>query len=187
MHTEDTARGFVGVMGRQHCIGQIYNLTQTGFTTWAEYHRTAMRVLGQEVEMVGLPLAQLMEIAPQRFSLCYEIFGQHTYASNEKLRRDVPEWQPRISLEEGMRRVFREMEEAGRIPDSSLEVWEDEIIVAAKRGYARSAPVLIRIRSANLTRHNKTAAPANAGAALLFRDMANAPGKSSRGVLFVSI
>ena len=136
MHTEDTARGFVGVMGRQHCIGQIYNLTQTGFTTWAEYHRTAMRVLGQEVEMVGLPLAQLMEIAPQRFSLCYEIFGQHTYASNEKLRRDVPEWQPRISLEEGMRRVFREMEEAGRIPDSSLEVWEDEIIVAAKRGYA---------------------------------------------------
>lgn len=86
--------------------------------------------------MVGLPLAQLMEIDPQRFSLCYEIFGQHTYASNEKLRRDVPEWQPRISLEEGMRRVFREMEEAGRIPDSSLEVWEDEIIAAAKHGYA---------------------------------------------------
>ena len=136
MHTEDTARGFVGVMGRQHCIGQIYNLTQTGFTTWAEYHRTAMRVLGRQVEMVGLPLAQLMEIDPQRFSLCYEIFGQHTYASNEKLRRDVPEWQPQITLEEGMRRVFGEMEQAGRIPDSSLETWEDEIIAAAKRGYA---------------------------------------------------
>ena len=51
MHTEDTARGFVGVLGRQHCIGQIYNLSQTGFTTWAEYHRTAMEVLGREVEI----------------------------------------------------------------------------------------------------------------------------------------
>lgn len=135
MHTEDTARGFVGVLGRQHCIGQIYNLTQTGFTTWAEYHRTAMEVLGQEVELVGLPLAQLMEIDPERFGLCYEIFGQHTYAANDKLRRDVPEWQPRISLRDGMRRVFQAMEERGTIPNSDTETWEDEIIDAVKRGY----------------------------------------------------
>ena len=135
MHTEDTARGFVGVLGRQHCIGQIYNLTQTGFTTWAEYHRTAMEVLGREVELVGLPLAQLMEIDPKRFGLCYEIFGQHTYAANDKLRRDVPEWQPRISLREGMHRVFRAMEEQGAIPNSDTETWEDEIIDAVKRGY----------------------------------------------------
>ena len=35
-----------------------------------------------------------------------------------------------------MSRVFREMEEAGRIPDSNLETWEDEIISAVKRGYS---------------------------------------------------
>ena len=49
-----------------------------------------MKVLGREVEMVGLPLAQMMELDAKRFVLAYEIFGQHTYVSNEKLLHDVP-------------------------------------------------------------------------------------------------
>lgn len=136
MHTEDTARGFVGVMGKPHCIGQIYNVVQSGYTTWAEYHQTALKVLNSTSELVSISLTDLMAIDPKRFSLCYEIFGQHTYISNEKLRRDVPEWEPRITLEEGMSRVFRAMEESKRIPDSDSETWEDEIINAIKKGRA---------------------------------------------------
>ena len=133
MHTRDTARGFVGVLGKQHCIGQVYNVVQTGYTTWAEYHRTAMKVLGREVEMVGLPLAQMMELDAKRFVLAYEIFGQHTYVSNEKLLHDVPEWRPEISLEEGLRLTFEGMERRGTIPDSSKVTWEDEIIAHIAR------------------------------------------------------
>lgn len=132
MHTEDTARGFVGVMGKPQCVGQIYNVAQTGFTTWEEYHKTALKVLGSDSELVGVPLSTLMEIDPERFGLCYEIFGRHTYVSNEKLRRDVPEWSPSITLKDGMARVFRAMEEENRIPDSEKEAWEDEIISALK-------------------------------------------------------
>lgn len=133
MHTSDTAAGFVGVMGKQHCIGQVYNIVPKGCITWAEYHRTAMKVLGREVEMVGLPLAQLMEIDPERFMLCWEIFGQHTYISGEKLRRDVPEWEPKIGLEEGLAMVFEEMEQKGTIPNSDELTWEDDIIAAVNQ------------------------------------------------------
>lgn len=131
MHATDTARAFVAVLGKDQCIGQVYNAVQDGFTTWADYHRLAMKVLGKEVEMVGLPLRWLMEIDPQRFALCNEIFGQHTYVSNEKLKRDVPEWKPEISLEAGLTEVFAAMEEMGTIPDSDKETWEDRIIDAA--------------------------------------------------------
>ncbi|WP_367925589.1 NAD-dependent epimerase/dehydratase family protein [uncultured Ruthenibacterium sp.] len=133
MHTKDTARAFVSVLGKKHCLGQVYNVVQTGYTTWAEYHRTAMKVLGREVEMVGLPLRQMMELDPKRFILAYEIFGQHTYVSNEKLLRDAPEWKPEISLEEGLRMTFEGMERRGTIPDSTKVTWEDEIIEYIQR------------------------------------------------------
>ncbi len=130
MHSTDTARAFTLVLGRTQCIGQVYNAVQDGFTTWAEYYRLAMKVLGREVELVSLPLDWLMQIDPERFGFCYEIGGQHTYISNEKLKRDVPEWRPRISLEEGLTRVFAEMEAQETIPDSGQETWEDRIIEA---------------------------------------------------------
>lgn len=135
MHAEDTARGFTGVLGKKHCHGQVYNVLQDGYITWADYHKTAMKLLGNEVELVGLPLPQLMAIDPQRFGPCYEIFGQHSYFSNGKLRRDVPEWSPQISLEEGMGRVFREMDAAGAIPDCSQETWEDDLLEKVKQAY----------------------------------------------------
>ena len=50
------------------------------------------------------------------------------YYSSEKLFRDVPEFQPQISLEQGMTQVFEVMEREGRIPDADALKWEDEII-----------------------------------------------------------
>ena len=47
--------------------------------------------------------------------------------------RDVPEYHPKISLEEGMTRVFEVMEREGRIPNSDELRWEDEIINKQKK------------------------------------------------------
>jgi nucleoside-diphosphate-sugar epimerase len=133
LHVDDAAPAFAGVLGRPQCIGQIYNLVRRGYTTWADYHRTAMRVLGREVELVGVPFADLAALAIPEFDICAEIFAHHVYYSAEKLFRDVPEFQPRISLAEGMRQVIAAMDRDGRIPDSSAIEWEDRVIAAQRR------------------------------------------------------
>jgi len=135
LHAEDAARGFIGVMGKSKSIGQTYNVTQTGSTTWLEYYHTAMKILGRKVELIGVPVADLMKIDAQRFALCNEIFSHHSYLSTQKLRCVVPEWRPRISLEKGLERVFAYMKRNHTIPNSDLVTWEDEIIsaVQAKR------------------------------------------------------
>ena len=130
MHVDDAAKGFVGVIGKQNCTGQIYNLVNRGFTTWEEHHRTAMKVLGKEVELVGVPLKTLTAIDSSRFSICKGIFAHNCYYSSDKIFRDVPEFAPTISLEEGMKQVFECMDAKGTIPDSDTEVWEDKIIDA---------------------------------------------------------
>jgi len=132
LHVDDAAKAFVGVLGKSCAIGQTYNMVKRGFITWADYHRTAMKVIGREVELIGVPLTVLREMNIPDFDICEEIFAHHVYYSAEKLFRDVPEFQPSISLEEGMTEVLQVMEVEGRIPDSDLLSWEDEIIERVK-------------------------------------------------------
>jgi nucleoside-diphosphate-sugar epimerase len=133
LHVDDAAPAFAGVLGREHCIGRTYNMVRRGFITWADYHRTAMKVIGREVQLVGIPLADLATMEIPEFGLCRDIFAHHAYYSSERLMRDVPEFAPKVSLEEGMRRVIEAMDREGRIPDSDKIEWEDRAIAAQMR------------------------------------------------------
>jgi hypothetical protein len=92
-----------------------------------------MKVLGREVDLVGIPLADLRRMDIPDFGITEEIFAHHVYYSSEKLFRDVPEFQPRVSLEQGMQQVFESMQRDGRIPNSDDIKWEDRIIAAWQR------------------------------------------------------
>lgn len=133
LHVDDAAPAFAGVLGRSKCIGQTYNMVPRGFTTWEQYHQAAMRVIGREVELVGVPLADLMTLNIPNSGICEEIFAHNVIYSAEKLFRDVPEFNPRISVEAGIRDVLAAMDADGRVPDSDTLTWEDRII-AAQRG-----------------------------------------------------
>ncbi len=125
LHVDDAALGFAGVLGKSQCIGQTYNLMRTEDISWADYHRLAMQVLGREVQLVSVPLAAL---TGDRFDICKTIFAYDCIYRPAKLQRDVPEFRPVISLEEGMRQVIQVMDQENRIPDSDCETWEDAII-----------------------------------------------------------
>jgi nucleoside-diphosphate-sugar epimerase len=137
MHVDDAARGFAHIIGRALCMGQIYHLVDNGCMTWAAYHLTAMRVLGRQVELGGVPFPELMALHVPNGEIGREVFAHHAYYSAEQLFRDVPEFRPVVALEAGMQQVIAAMDRAGRIPNSDLEDWEDRIL-AAQRQVRRS-------------------------------------------------
>ena len=128
LYVDDAALGFAGALGKERCIGQTYNLVNHGFTCWADYHRTAMRVIGREVELIGVPLADLVAADVPNVGICKEIFAHNTCYSCDKIMRDIPEFRPQVTLEEAMRRVLDAMDRDGRVPDSDAETWEDRLI-----------------------------------------------------------
>lgn len=130
LHVDDAALAFVGVLDKPGCLGQTYNVVRRDFITWAGYHRLAMDVLGREVDLVGVPFADLRRSAIPGFGICEEIFAHHIYYSPEKIMRDVPEFRPRVSLAKGMAEVIAAMDADGRIPDAATNTWEDAIIAA---------------------------------------------------------
>ncbi|MEZ5276075.1 MAG: NAD-dependent epimerase/dehydratase family protein [Opitutaceae bacterium] len=133
LHVDDAAPAFVHVLGRDHCVGQTYHMMKREFGTWEEYHRTAMKVIGREVEMVGVPLAGLKAAGVPGVGICDEIFSHNTIYSPERLMRDVPEFRPGISLEDLMADILLAMEREQRVPDSDAADWEDRLI-ATQRG-----------------------------------------------------
>jgi nucleoside-diphosphate-sugar epimerase len=138
LHVDDAALCFAGVLGKKHCIGEIYNMVDRGFTTWYEYHQAVMRVLGREVEMVSVSMADLETFLSEKdFDLCKNIFAYSTYYSAEKLFKDVPEFRPKMTLEDGLRQTIEVLKAENRIPDSDKETWEDEIIAAQRRVRAK--------------------------------------------------
>ena len=128
LHVDDAALCFAHMLGRTKCIGQTYNMVKNGFTTWKKQHETVMKVLGQTVEMIGVSCMDLERLGVPDFEICRDIFAHNCYYGAEKLFRDVPEFAPQISLEEGARRVFESMREQERIPRSEPGGWEDRVI-----------------------------------------------------------
>ncbi len=132
LHVDDIAKAFVGVIGKEHTLGQVYNAVNRGYIPWADYHRLAGKILGRETELVGVPFETLKRLNVPDFGICEEIFAHHVYYSSEKLFRDVPEFRPQVTLEQGMTQVFEVMEREGRIPNSDEIKWEDDMIARQK-------------------------------------------------------
>ncbi len=133
LYVDDAAPAFVFALGRSRCIGQTYNMMKREFASWEDYHRAAMRVIGRDVELVGVPLASLLAAKVPNVGICESIFSYNCLYSPDRLMRDVPEFRPRISLEEGLGRVLEAMDREGRVPDSDKEDWEDRLIAAQRK------------------------------------------------------
>ena len=133
LYVDDAAPAFVFALGRDRCVGQTYNMMKKEFGCWADYHRTAMKVIGREVELVGVPLATLLAARVPNVGICETIFSHNTVYSPDKLMRDVPEFRPRVPLEDGLARVLEAMERDKRVPDSDKEDWEDRLIAAQRK------------------------------------------------------
>ena len=132
LHVDDAAAAFVFALGRDRCVGQTYNMMKREFGSWADYHRSAMRVIGREVELVGVPLATLLAAKVPNVGICETIFSHNTIYSPDKLMRDVPEFRPGISLEDGLAGVFGTLMRENRLQDSDGQDWEDRLIAAQK-------------------------------------------------------
>ncbi len=133
LHVRDAAPGFVGVIGKARCVGQIYNLVDSTFTYWDVFHRTALEVIGQQVDLVGVPLDDMLALGVPNIGTCKEVYVHNNYFSSEKIMRDVPEFRPQMTLKQAMEDIIPAMDAAGRIDNSDDFTWEDQLIAAQRR------------------------------------------------------
>ena len=134
LHVDDAAKGFVGALGRPHCIGEIYNLVQEGFTDWKTYYQTGLHVLDCEAELVCAPLDLLESLGYGDKGPGCEIFAYPTIYDCRKIFRDIPEFRPTVELEDGMRAVIAYNDAHGLIPNCDDYPMDDRLIAYLRSG-----------------------------------------------------
>lgn len=134
LFADDAAAAFTGALNHPCTIGQAYNLGGMKPYDWGTYHRTMMKVLGREVEMVEVPL-QVMEACPEFevSEMITESYVFNAFYSGEKIARDIPEFSAQTDLETGLRKAVEYLDAHNLVPDSDTLTWEDELIKAQKQ------------------------------------------------------
>jgi len=129
-HIDDVARGFVGAALNPVAYGKTYNLTGEEWMTWNMYHAGVARALeAPKPTLVHIPTDLLALVAPKKFGISIDIFQWPSVFDNSAAIADLG-FQYTISWEEGVRRTVKWLDTRGRIDNSDLDTFEDELIAA---------------------------------------------------------
>lgn len=137
-HSSDAGRAFAAAVDRTSCKGQDYIVTGDRWITWQEYHERINAVLGSRSEIVHVPADTILAgpLAPKARQLAAGSYRNGCF-SIAKLRRDIPEFAPTISIEEGLPELIAWLDSHGKIGNSDEDTTEDRLI-AAQRGLAHA-------------------------------------------------
>ena len=127
LHVDDAALAFAHCLGRESCFGKAYNVVGDETFSWADYHRRVAGALGLQAELVPLPVEDLVAAGGAAVGIL-GITAFDGWFTNDALRRDVPEFEQRIGLEEGIRRSVEYGEPRGLLTSAEELTWEDDLI-----------------------------------------------------------
>ena len=133
-HSEDFARGFLGLLGNREATGQAFHITSDEVLTWGQIYRTIAGALGVEANVLHVPSDFIARVVPR---LAGTLHGDKKWSAvfdNGKVKRFVPGFRAAVPFREGIRRTVAwfEADERRRRVDESL-VGEMDLIA---RSYA---------------------------------------------------
>jgi nucleoside-diphosphate-sugar epimerase len=129
LYADDSASGFVGCIGNDKTIGQMFNICATRTYTWRMFYETVMDILGLRVPIVGIPRDALLEMGSHYPQLVERNFWHHMDHSNLKLRRIVPEFHQLRSLDYGLREVLRDFDRKAVEPNKpEIDAMLDDLV-----------------------------------------------------------
>ncbi len=136
-HSEDFAKGFVGLLGHPKAIGQSFHITSDEVLTWDQISQTLAAALGVEAHIVHIPSDIIARINP---SIGAGLLGDKAWSvifDNSKIKTLVPDYVATIPFYRGIRRTVAWFNEDPRrkwIDDTSNRE-TDEILAIYDKGF----------------------------------------------------
>ncbi|QAT48439.1 SDR family oxidoreductase [Caproiciproducens sp. NJN-50] len=131
-HADDFAKGFCGLLGNPHAIGEAVHITSDEAITWNDALESIGTALGVKPNLVHIPSDFLAAFDPE---LLGKLLGDKAYCAvfdNSKIKRLVPGFSAGIRFADGVRSSVEyylshpEMQ----VPDPEFDAWCDRVIAA---------------------------------------------------------
>lgn len=110
-HSEDFAKGFVGLIGNQQATGNAFHITSDEILTWNQHYEAVAAAVGVKPNLVHIPSETIADICEKlgQPRVRGSLLGDKSWScvfDNTKIKRFVPGYQATISFAEGMRRTM---------------------------------------------------------------------------------
>lgn len=136
-HSEDFAKGFVGLLGNVHSIGHALHITSDEALTWDQIHQIIGDAVGASPNVVHIPsdfIARFDE------GIGAGIVGDKAKCAvfdNSKIKLFVPDFRATISFSEGVRRALKWFDEdaSRKAPNANTNATIDKIIAAYEKAF----------------------------------------------------
>ncbi len=106
-YNEDFAKGFIGLMGNPHAIGEAFQITSDETLTWNQIYQAIADALGVELKPYYVSSAFLASVCDYDFegSLIGDKANSVVF-DNSKLKKAVPDFKCTVRFEQGIRKVI---------------------------------------------------------------------------------
>ena len=135
---EDFARGFIGLLGNPHAIGETYQIMSDESLTWNQIYQTIADVLGVEYKPYYVASSFLAAVSPKEWEVEGNLLGDKAVSvvfDCAKLKRTVPGFQATTRFDEGVRRSIAYMlnHTELQIEEPDFDRWCDQVIAAQEQ------------------------------------------------------
>ncbi len=132
-HNSDFAKGYVGLIGNIHAIGQAFHMTSDESVTWDQIYAIIADTLGVKLNARHISSEFLNAIGPYDFEGTLIGDKANTVVfDNSKLKRAVPDFTATVRADQGIRRTIEYVlaHEECQKADPEFDKWCDRVIAA---------------------------------------------------------
>ena len=128
---EDFAKGFIGLLGNPHAIGEAFQITSDESVTWTQIYEIIADCLG--VEMKPYYVSSNFLAAVSKYDFTGSLIGDKANTvvfDNSKLKKAVPGFIATMRTEQGLRKTIEYILEHKelQIEDEEFDFWCDKVI-----------------------------------------------------------
>lgn len=130
-HSQDFAKGYVGLMANPHAIGNAFHITTDESMTWNQIYQTIADTLGKPLDALHVP-SDFLARHGENYDFKGELLGDKASTvvfDNSKIKRLVPDFVCNISMADGLRQAVQFMlaHPETQTPDLEFDSWCDRI------------------------------------------------------------
>lgn len=142
----DFAKGFTGLLGNPHAIGEAVQITGDETLTWNQIYEAVADALGVKLHPVHVPSDFLAEVG-KAYGYDYEgeLLGDKAVSvvfDNRKLKRLSPQMETTVRFDQGVRIALKNILEHPELqrPDPDFDAFTERIIAALNIAKREAAP-----------------------------------------------
>jgi nucleoside-diphosphate-sugar epimerase len=135
-HSEDFAKGFVGLLGHTQALGHAFHITSDEALTWNQIYETIGQALGVEPDIIHIPSDFIALLDAGTGAGLLGDKAKSVIFDNSKIKRFVPEYVTTIPFREGVRRAVRWLDAnpTRKTVDAKSNEMMDKCIAAYQKG-----------------------------------------------------